>query len=184
MLEYMWVKDFTNFLSNCDFIGLQETKLDDIDSVSIIGYEIFTKNRKQISRYRSGGIALLVRSELCPYTQSIRNESKLVLWISISKTILNTSEDLICDAVYLPPAGSRYAHPDPYLELQNEFDNFCLNSKHVLLFGDFNSRTAKIADYVECDEFIFDVCGNEDLHRERDELLFQLFKVSNTPPKP
>ena len=35
-------------------------------------------------------------------------------------------------------------------------------------------------DYVECDEFIFEICGNEDLHREKDEL-FQLFKVSNTP---
>lgn len=55
-----------------------------------------------------------------------------------------------------------------------------MNSKHVLLFGNFNSRTAKIADYVECDEFIFEICGNEDLHREKDEL-FQLFKVSNTP---
>ena len=172
--------DFVDYLSKYDCIGLQETKLDDIDSVSISGYELFTKNRKQISRYRSGGIALFVRNELSSYIHIMKNESKLVLWFSISKTILKTSEDLICGIVYIPPVGSRFKHPDPYLELQREFDRFCLNSKHVLLCGDFNSRTATLNDFVDYDEFIFDMCGNDDLHRERDEIL-QLFKSNNIP---
>ena len=39
------------------------------------------------------------------------------------------------------PYGSKYAHPDPHLELQNEFDRFCADKSNVLLFGGSNSRT-------------------------------------------
>lgn len=106
----------------------------------------------------------------------------MILWFSVSKDILPNAQDLICGVVYIPPPGSKYAHSDPYLELQGEFDNFCLNSKHVLLIGDFNSRTARLPDFIECDDFIFDMHGNEYLYRERDEIL-QNFEINDVPLK-
>ena len=110
-------------------------------------------NRKHISRYRSGGIALLIQEIIAPYINLIKNDSKLIVWFSVSKEILSIQENLTCGVVYIPPHGSKYAHPDPYLEIQQEFDQFCLDSKHVLLFGDFNSRTANLPDFVDCDAF-------------------------------
>ena len=55
-------------------------------------------------------------------------------------------EHLLCGVVYwyIPPCGSEYAHPDPYLELQTEYDRYCSDIKKFLLFEDFNSRTAYV----------------------------------------
>lgn len=163
--------EFTDFLNEYDIIGLQESKLDDIDSVSINGYTIFHKNRKSCSRYRSGGITLLVRNELSSHITILRNDSKLTLWFSVSKNIMPNNSDLICGVVYIPPIGSKYAHTDPYLELQNEYDKFCAYTENVMLFGDFNSRTAIHKDFVKSDDFICEIYGNEDLYQENLKIL-------------
>ena len=54
--------------------------------------------------------------------------------------------------VYIPPVGSNYAHPDPFLELKSEINE--IENEFVLLVGDFNSRTGEKPDYIECDENI------------------------------
>ena len=59
--------EFTDLIESYDIIGVQETKLDDLDSICIPGYEIVCKNRNKISRYRSGGLAIAVKSCLFPY---------------------------------------------------------------------------------------------------------------------
>ena len=172
--------EFISFISDYDIIGIQESKLDDIDIISITNYKFFTNNRKQISRHRSGGIALLVHEKVFPFVRVLDHTSKLILWFSISKKLLLLDDDLICGVVYVPPHGSKYAHPDPYLEIQSEFDQVCLNSRHVLLFGDFNARSAKLADYTDGDKFIFDILGDESLSMEREET-FRNFESASIP---
>lgn len=167
-------------LSEHDIIGIQESKLDDADMVTVQNFELYTKNRKEISRHRSGGIALLVRDKYTSFIRILKNDSKLVLWFTISKEILPIQEDLICGVVYIPPIGSKYANPDPYLEIQNEFDKFCLNSRYVLLFGDYNSRTGNMVDFIECDKFISDLLGDASFQAEREEI-FQNFEKANLP---
>ena len=77
--------DFMNFLHDYDVICIQESRLDDVDKIIVPGYKIFTHNRKQIARYRSGGIALLVKEEYSPFIHVLKKESKLVFWFEISK---------------------------------------------------------------------------------------------------
>ena len=129
--------EFLSFIKQYDIICIQESKLDDVDTVSIAGYQIFTNNRRAISRYRSGGITLIVKNELSPYIRMKKTDSKLILWFSISKHLMLNNEELLCGIVYIPPHGSRYANPDPYLELQNEFDNICTNNKKYNSAGRF-----------------------------------------------
>ena len=170
--------DFTNFLHDFDIICIQESRLDDIDRITFPGYKTFMHNRKPIARYRSGGIALLIKEEYEPFIHVRKAESKLVFWFEISKQILKTSENLVCGVIYIPPHGSKYAHADPYLELQNEIDRVCGTSKHVILLGDFNSRTAKLCDYTKCDEFIFDLQGHDSLYAENMHM-FQVLQQNN-----
>ena len=59
-------------ISQYEIICIQESKLGDADIISIPGYQIFTKNRTQLSRYRSGGIALLVKEEILPFINIIK----------------------------------------------------------------------------------------------------------------
>ena len=62
--------EFISFISDYDIVGIQESKLDDIDIISIDNYKIFTNNTQQISRHRSWGITLLVRENFAPYRLS------------------------------------------------------------------------------------------------------------------
>ena len=41
--------EFITLMNHYDIIGIQETKLDDVDLVQVNGYQIFTNNRKSLS---------------------------------------------------------------------------------------------------------------------------------------
>ena len=50
----------------------------------------------------SGGIALLVKNDLCPFITVLDTNSKVALWFKISSRIAQTEEDLTCAAIYIP----------------------------------------------------------------------------------
>ena len=117
------------------------------------------------------------------YYRRQQNTSKLVLLFTVSKRILgpNTkSDDFSCGVVYIPPYGSRFASADPYTEIQQEILRFCGDSKNVLLFGDFNSRTKDLSDFMEVDGFISDVFGTENLLSENASM-YDCFEKNNIP---
>ena len=61
--------------------------------------------------------------------------------------MMTNNEDLHCGIVYIPPYHSKYAHTDPYLELQNKVDKYMISSHDIILFGDFDSRTSSVDDF-------------------------------------
>ena len=172
--------EFTGLINSYDIIGVQESKLDDWDSLHIPGYEIVCKNRKKISRYRSGGIALIIKSSVFPFISVHENSSNLVQWFSISKRLTNLASDILCRNIYIPPYGSKYAHQDPYLEIQTEYGNLSSTFKNVILFGDFNSRTSSLPDFVVADEFILQLQNDDLLYEESLEVLTSLQKKQKT----
>ena len=174
-----------SLINQYDIIGLQETKTDDADSyIEIPGYKIFFHNRNSMSRYRSGGIIILVKNEISPFVRVDQSKkSKLILFFSLSKELFNhedISEDIQCGVVYVPPQGSKYATEDPYLELQEELFRYCTQAKNVILFGDFNSRCKNLPDYVKFDEFISEIHGMQDLYDESN-LLYDYFQRYQIP---
>ena len=172
--------EFISLINQYDIIGLQESKLDDVDSIAINSYSIYTKNHKIVVRYRSGGIALIVKNELIPFIRVLKTESKLILWFSVSKSIMPNNEELLCGVLYLLPYGTKYAHADPYLELQNEFYKLFSNKKHVIILEDFNSRSTTMCDYIKTDDFICEINGIQELFEENMEI-FHCFETNNIP---
>ena len=79
--------EFVELIHSYGIIGVQETKLDDIDSIQLPGYEIICQNRKKLSRYRSGGTALIVKSSTFPFIKTHESKSKLIQWFSISNRL-------------------------------------------------------------------------------------------------
>ena len=148
------IPDFINYLQSFDIIGLQETKLSEIDHIEIESFKIFTKNRKAKSRVSSGDIAIAVHKSLLDYITPIETDSQLVFWFKLSNNFTKTVSDILCGVVYIPPENTRYACNDPYIEIQNEFVSLCPDSQYCLLFGDFNSRTEKLNAYVETNNFL------------------------------
>lgn len=112
--------DFISFLNCYDIVGLQETKLDDLDHLEIPNFVLFFKNRKTISRRKSGGIALAVKTHLVKYVKIIETDCNLVLWFSLDKHLTKLRKDSLYGVVYIPPENSDFSINDPFLEIQTE----------------------------------------------------------------
>ena len=145
------IPDFINYLQSFHIIGLQETKLSEIDHIKIESFKIFTKNRKTKSLVSSGGTALTIHKSLLDFITPIETNSQSVFWFKLSNNFTKTVSDILCAIVYIPPENTRYSCNDPYIEIQNELISLCPDSQCCLLFGDFNSRTGKLNEYVETD---------------------------------
>lgn len=68
--------DFITEINKYDVVGLSETKMDDLDDVDVNGYTCFAKCRL-ICKRRSGGVALLVRTDLLSRITITENESRI-----------------------------------------------------------------------------------------------------------
>ncbi|MCG8112265.1 MAG: reverse transcriptase domain-containing protein [Candidatus Thiodiazotropha taylori] len=179
--------EFIELINQYEIIGLQETKTDDADTyIELPGYTICFHNRTNISRYRSGGIVLLVKDTILPFIKIDHSRrSKLILFFTISKSIFDMGnacniDDIRCGIVYIPPQCSKYAAEDPYLEIQEEIFRYCAESKNILLFGDFNSRCKDLCDYIQFDSYIADMHGMRELYEENHTLL-NIFQQCNIP---
>ena len=80
--------EFVQFISDYDIICLQESKTDLSDDMCVNGYNVHMLHRQKRSRYRSGGIALLVRDNISSYvTVDTCSKSNLVLLFTVSKEL-------------------------------------------------------------------------------------------------
>ena len=111
------------------------------------------KNRRTITKVRSGGIILAVKDTVLKHVKIINTSCKYVLWFRLSKSFVNTDEDVIFGIVYLPPEGSRYASSDCFLDIESELISISNDNKYVCLMGDFNSRVGHLHDWFSADEF-------------------------------
>ena len=170
--------DFISYLQSFHIIGLQETKLSEIDQINLNSFAVLTKNRKTKSRVPSGGIAIAVHESIIEHVTAIETESQLVFWFKLSCNFTKTTSDIICGVVYIPPENTRYSCNDPYTELQNELVSLCPDLNYCILFGDLNSRTGKLTEYIEIDNFLLTELGLEELENEYANELFY-FETAN-----
>ncbi|CAG2232459.1 PLG [Mytilus edulis] len=151
--------EFVELIHKYDFICLSESKTDDFDVIDIPGYKFIMQNRKK-TKVKSGGIAFGYKEKYEKQVHLIETESKLVLWLKISSEIFGTEEDVLIGCIYIPPENSIYKTQDAINDLEQEFLNFPLNYKYILLTGDFNSRTSTDSDFFEISESHHDNSDN------------------------
>ncbi|CAC5367368.1 unnamed protein product [Mytilus coruscus] len=171
------LSEFQCLINKFDIVCFQETKLDDID---IIDYENFIfkyKNRKKISNYKSGGIALGYKKYLERYITVIESECPFVYWFSVKKENSDFQENIIFGITYIPLKNTTYASDEAFSEIESEFQNFSKNNDYMCLLGDFNSRTATLKDFYEIEDsdeisdininVFSDICILDDLNISR-----------------
>ena len=110
-----------------------------------------------------------------------QSSSKLVLLFTVSKHIygLNTKKMKTYFAVwYTYHRTGRDMLALTHMLKYNR--KYCGDSKHVLVFGDFNSRTKDLSESTEVDGFISDVFGTENLLSENASI-FDCFEQYDIP---
>ena len=70
-------KEFIDFITNFDVIGLTETKTDEADDILIPEYVTFVKNRQTLSKTRSGGILVAVKDFIVKFVKIIRTDCNM-----------------------------------------------------------------------------------------------------------
>ena len=81
-------KEFTDFITNFDKIGLTETKTNDPDIILISGYVTFAKKKTSKKRpkkndKRSRGIHVAVKDNIVKFVKIIRTDCKCFSYYSI-----------------------------------------------------------------------------------------------------
>lgn len=146
--------EFSSLINNYDVFSVCETKLDRYDLIELPGYVFFSQYRKQKYIRKSGGIGVFVKQSLSPHVSLIESDSDYVLWLSISKKVFNTDENIYVGAIYIPPNDSKFYNLDEIENFNIEITNMCVSNKYVLLMGDFNARTHNKQDFLEEDKFL------------------------------
>ena len=165
---------------------MQETKLDELDVIHLDQYQCVFKHRKQKVMRKSGGIAVLIRDNLCKHFNYVESECEYVLWFKLSTCLFGTEEDVMFGSVYIPPAGSGYNNNNNILDqFHFELDDYARSYKNLILKGDFNARTAALTDVTETDTDIYshididpdEVFGMDNMH-ELEKLAFNIKRTS------
>ena len=160
LMRKLLFPDFIEFINKYDIVCISETKLDDIDviNVKLDGYTFFAKNR--ISRRKSGGVGIFVRTNLIKKKLLSIIETDLHNMIIFKLHHDLCGLDIIGCAIYVEPENSTYANPDIFDCIENTLSRFSDNHNFLLL-GDFNARTATVNEFVNSDRYNFDVYDDE-----------------------
>lgn len=141
---------------NYDILCMCETRCDDADMSNFInvmvdkGFDIVYKNRCALSKYKSGGILIAVKSALNIKWKEIKTSSDILLSICVYGREVRLEKNLIITCVYIPPSHSRYGKREHF----DELDEFFLSNYdcfHVVC-GDFNARTGTMCDAAQVEE--------------------------------
>lgn len=165
--------DFCELVGKYDIFCVNETKLDDFDTINIDGYDFLSQCRKQAYIRKSGGIGVFIKQTISSYVSIVESDSDYVMWFKISKTLFKTDEDILFGAVYVPPSDSRFNNADEIDMFEIEVINTCILYKYVFLLGDFNARTYTSPDYIDADDFFME-------HFDFDNVINDFFNVSTS----
>ena len=126
----------------------------------IDGYVCMSLSRpyKRLGAARaSGGLACYVRSGLSPFVKQWKASCDAsLLWLKVDKQVGFIKDLYICLTYVWPEGCTHYSLPialDAFDSLADDIAGAYRNDGHVLLAGDFNSRTATLKDYVDKEEF-------------------------------
>lgn len=142
-----------NKISNCeindltsqyDIILLAETWLSEKQELNIKNYKAILLNKEKINKFgrNNGGLAILIRNNLCNKVKNIDIKSSNTLWISLESDNKNNEPPLIIALSYNPPNNSKYHNNELFTEMNNNLDHIRNNLKtdRILIIGDFNAR--------------------------------------------
>ena len=152
------LKEFNELIMMYDIICMCEIKCDDVDmgyvreKMDVMGFDIVYKNRYEMCRYKSGGLAVAVKKKVSFKWKEVKNAYDTLLSIMIEGRSVNQDKDVIVTAVYIPPSHSRYGKPEHFDEMDELLLNYTNNDYHNLLCGDFNAHTGTMRDFVEVNE--------------------------------
>ena len=145
-------KNFIRDIKDYDFVTLVETWLPHDLSLEVDGFYSFSKSRNKNAKAKrfSGGISLLVKSDLRKGIKILNSSHEEFLWWKVDKNFFKLEDDIYVCSMYLPPQSSCYQKhktTDYFSRLEDEILKYNSLGK-IILCGDLNARTSIEPDYI------------------------------------
>ena len=138
----------SEYVESFDVCCISETKLNKIPANEFPGHDILTFKQKTSLH----GLAMFIKLGVFNFVQKVKLKSTSVFWVALGSSI--NSVYFVVGAVYIPGDCSKYADPNDFdficediLTLKNKFQS------HIILIGDFNSRTGVRSDFEQFSEY-------------------------------
>lgn len=152
--------DFVDYVNQFDIVCIQETKLCNLDSVELDGFELHCNNRGGIEgRIPSGGVGILISDKVKDKVKVLKPTHDHVLWCVIDKSVLHHPSDILLGNVYIPPEKSKYSNIEMFSEIEEEMIDIChlFNCyNNCILSGDFNSHFGSLSEVLQFDDVAHD----------------------------
>ena len=136
--------EFNRLISDFDVCCLQETWLQNQESVNVPGYEQFRsecKKGKKANR-NSGGVLVPYRSKFLNDITRIPSSDKHFVWFKLDSNFLDLQEEIfVCDT-YISPSNSVYFKDqeiDIFDQLHSDIVKYSATGQ-IIIMGDLNSR--------------------------------------------
>ena len=149
--------EFITQLNPHHIIILGETFLSN-DELHIQGFKcknIFYRKKHKKAKRHSGGVSVLIKSNIEKYVSPVKTTAESLIWLKISNQLTGFPQDTYCCCAYIPPYGSPYytTHPDLDLFdlLSHDLSHYA-KIGHVMVSGDLNSRIGSKPDALLCTE--------------------------------
>ena len=148
------------YLKLYDFIHLVETwtTSDTTLDKNFESYEPFYAHgcRRSTRGRTPGGIAVFIHNRIKHIFKHIKTSEYGIYFKINSEYVSNSDKDIILVCVYIPCENStfyaRKEEENGILGLLNELIELVCPTSNVILMGDFNARTAELADYITDDD--------------------------------
>ena len=84
-------------VQKCDIFGLQETYLEEQDSIHLSEYEYFRSERKKKEKEsrNSGGVLLLFKKVIMPGLEKQQSANKHFIWIKMKNDFFKLETDIL-----------------------------------------------------------------------------------------
>ena len=167
--------DFVSFVRGFDFICLCETFIEKFQSNVFVGFKDFWKPAVKFTKHgrRSGGIVCLIRLEYMPFVKySEMSKYKNCCVFLIDKKLFGTDKDVLYVCTYIQPEGSQFYDFFGYdngISLLEDCLTDCALGKdlHIIVCGDFNSRTSNFTPDLSFSSNIDIQCKSQSCVSER-----------------
>ena len=140
--------DLFTFIRNYDIIFFIETMIGNDFTLAISGYKFLYVSRKhkhKIACRASGGIGILISNKYANSTR-IDHTYDYLVWLK-SATDCCQKKNIKIGCTYIPQENSTYVGVRNCTMLEEEEMARYIEMHHILLCGDFNSRTGQAPDY-------------------------------------
>ncbi len=153
-----------NYINGFDVITLTETWTKGNSDICdfLPDYTCFCVHGKRRSKHgrQPGGIAVFIKTSLLCVIQLL-HKTDYGIFLRLSKGASDLLCDIIIACLYIPNEGSTFytnrIDSNGIFELEELLSDIVIANPdcHLMLCGDFNSRTAEQCDYIESDDISF-----------------------------